>query len=314
VLDRLLEEDDLLIPGIVGTSAGAMNAVLLAAGLADGGRTGAQELLRRFWTRVSKTPLFRLPLPVVPGFAPPGWFTTGSMAWVAIEAWMRLLSPYQFNPLNLNPLRDILEELVDFDTLRSGEPKLYLCATNMLTGKLCIFDRREIRVEHVLASACLPTLFQAVRIGSEYFWDGGYMGNPPIFPVIYNTACQDVLIVQINPISIDRVPTLPQDIADRMNTLSFNSSLQRELRAISFVSSLVEKGILDARRFKRLNIHVVEAEDVMRGLGALSKFDTDPSFIASLYTLGRERMAKWLTRHRGKIGRESSVDLRLTFL
>jgi NTE family protein len=312
VLDRLLEEDDLSIPGVVGTSAGAMNAVLLAAGLAQAGRDGARDLLRAFWTRVSNSPSFRLPgpgFPFLPDGCAPAWPGFQNAGWVAVEMWSCLFSPYQFNPLDLNPLRDILRELVDFGALRAGGPKLFLCATNVLTGKLRIFDRSEIEAEHVLASACLPTLFQAVRIGDQYYWDGGYMGNPPIFPVIYNTDCRDVMIIQINPIAIERLPTSPSEIADRMNTLSFNSSLQRELRAIHFVSQLVEEGHLDPQRFKRLNVHVVQAEDVMRGLGAHSKFDTSPTFIQSLHALGRERMTAWLAANRTKVGRESSVDL-----
>jgi NTE family protein len=314
VLDRLLEEEELDIPGIVGTSAGAMNAVLLAAGLSTGGRQAARELLRAFWVRVSENPRPQFPWAAFPTFEPAHWAIPQTFGWIALEIWSRFLSPYQFNPLDVNPLRDILQELVDFDSLRHGEAKLFLCATNVLTGKLCIFDKDEIGPEHVLASACLPTLFQAVRIGENYYWDGGYMGNPPIFPVIYNTSCNDVMIIQINPIGIDHVPRSPQDIADRMSTLSFNSSLQRELRAINFVSRLIDEGALDRSRFKRLNVHVVQAEEVMRGLSAHSKFDVTPRFISTLHALGRERMADWLNLHRDKIGRTSSVDIAAAFL
>jgi NTE family protein len=313
VLDRLLEEQDLELPGIVGTSAGAVNAVLLAAGLSTGGRQGARELLRVFWERISEkpyaqTPWMGFPLPSLSWPIPP------SLTWIAVEMWSRFFSPYQFNPLDVNPLRDILKELVDFGALRHGQAKLFLCATNVLTGKLCIFDNAEIGPEHVLASACLPTMFQAIQIGDNYYWDGGYMGNPPIFPVIYNTSCDDILIIQINPIAIERVPKSPQDIADRMNTLSFNSSLLRELRAISFVSRLVEEGVLDRSRFKRLNIHIVEAEDVMRGLSVHSKFDTKPQFISTLHKLGRDKMGEWIRLHRDKVGRASSVDIKANFL
>jgi NTE family protein len=313
VLDRLLEEPDLELPGIVGTSAGAVNAVLLAAGLSTGGRQGARDLLRKFWVRISETPYapipwISFPLPFI------GWPIPPSLGWIAVEMWSRLFSPYQFNPLDVNPVRDILKELVDFSALRQAQTKLFLCATNVLTGKLCIFDNAEIGSDHVLASASLPTLFQAVRIGDNYYWDGGYMGNPPIFPVIYNTSCNDVLIIQINPIRIDRLPTTPQDIADRINTLSFNSSLLRELRAIHFVSRLVDEGVLDGSRFKRLYIHIVEAEEFMRRLNVHSKFDTKPEFILKLHTLGREKMNEWMQLHRDKIGRASSVDLTATLL
>jgi NTE family protein len=146
-----------------------------------------------------------------------------------------------------------------------------------------------------------------VRIGDEYFWDGGFMGNPPIFPVIYNTDCEDVLIVQINPTAITRLPQTPQEIADRINTLSFNSSLQRELQAIEFVSGLVSEGVLDQQRFKRLNVHIIEAESVLGQLGAQTKFVTDPRFLRELRDLGRERATVWLAAHRDAVGRRSSV-------
>jgi NTE family protein len=312
VLDRLLEEDELEIPGIVGTSAGAMNAVLLAAGLATGGRKCARQLLCTFWEQLSETPPVAFSL--FPVLDPTRWLLPQSFGWMALEMWSRILSPYQFNPFDVNPLRGLLKKLIDFDALRQGGSKLFLCATNVLTGKLCIFDNQEIGPDHVLASACLPTLFQAVRIGDSYYWDGGYMGNPPIFPLIYNTSCNDVLIIQINPIGIDQVPILPQDIADRINTLSFNSSLLRELRAINFVSRLIEDGVLDGSRFKRLNIHVVHAEETMRGLSAHSKCDITRQFILMLYALGRSRMDAWLDSHRDAIGHASTADLADLFL
>ena len=310
------------LPGIVGTSAGAINAVLLTAGLAKGGRHGARQLLHSFWTQVSERPRSpfawapngHFPWTAFPALYSANWMIPPSIGWIAVEMWSRFFSPYQFNPLDVNPLRDILQELVDFNALRKAEEKLFLCATNVLTGKICIFENAEIGPEHVLASACLPTLFQAVQIGENYYWDGGYMGNPPIFPLIYNTSCNDVMIIQINPIRINHVPKSPQDIADRMNTLSFNSSLLRELRAINFVSRLVDEGVLDSSRFKRLNIHVVEAEEVMNDLSAHSKFDTEPQFISSLHMLGRKKMIEWLGLYRDKIGHASTVDLAATFL
>ncbi|MEJ1935554.1 patatin-like phospholipase family protein [Nostoc sp. NIES-2111] len=313
-LDRLLEEDDLDIPAIVGTSAGAINATLLAAGLASGSRQGARDLLARFWQRLADIGRGPLPwsVPGWPAFPFPG--SPSTLGWVAVEMWSRLFSPYQFNPFGWNPVRDLLRDLVPFEAMRAGETQLFLCATNVLTGKLRVFETPEIGPDHVLASACLPTLFQAVQIGEEYFWDGGYMGNPAIFPLIYHTTCSDVLIVHINPVSIEGVPTTPLEISDRINTLSFNSSLHRELRAIEFVSRLVEDGALDEARFRRLNIHVVEAEDVLRGLGALSKFNTDPSFIGKLHALGRARMDDWLARHREDVGHRSSVDVRSAFV
>jgi NTE family protein len=302
VLERLLDEEDLDVPAVVGASAGAVNATLLVAGLCGGGRKGAKCLLESFWKRLpslSTHPFAGWPanqIAIAPG-----------LEWLASEFWTRALSPYQFNPWNWNPLRELLDELVDFSVLRKSHVKLFLCATNVLTGELRVFDEQEIGVEHVLASACLPTLFQAVQIGDDFYWDGGFMGNPPIFPVIYNTECSDVLIVQINPTAISRLPKSPQEIADRINTLSFNSSFQRELHAIDFVSRLVREGVLDPCRFKELHVHVIEAESVMRELGTQSKHLTDARFLGELRALGRSRASEWLVRNRGAVGRRSTM-------
>jgi NTE family protein len=315
VIDRLLEQNDLAIESIVGTSAGAMNAVVTAHGLATGGPQAARDALRVFWRRVSLAAR-RSPL------QPTWWdrrFRPGSLdgapGWMLLDAMSRVFSPYQLNPLNYNPLREVLAATVDCARLRQQEQvKLFICASNVKTGRIRVFDHTDISIDAVMASACLPFLFQAVEIDGEHYWDGGYMGNPPIYPLIYNAESRDVLIVQLNPIRIDEVPRTAQAILDRVNTLSFNSSLMREMRAIQFVTKLVDRGFDDNGRLKRMLIHSIDAEDVMASLGVSSKLNADWDFLVSLHDLGRQRADAFLALHADKIGRESSTVIEEKFL
>lgn len=315
VLDRLLDDERIDIEGIVGTSAGAVNASILAYGLVAGGRRKAQALLRRFWEFNSKngqcSPFQATVFDKLYG-------SKGSMEfsplWQTFDILSRMLSPYQWNPNDTNVFRDILEELIDFPVLQKARGvRLFICATNVLTGRLKVFENREITPKMILASACLPFLYQAPEIDGEYYWDGGYMGNPPIFPVIYNTDCQDVLIVQINPINIPEVPRSANAIFDRINTLSFNSSLMREMRAIHFVTSLIEKGELDAAKYKHTFIHTIDAEEQMSKLTASSKMNLDMEFLKYLFETGREKAGEFLENHYNDIGRKSSTDLAAKF-
>ena len=313
VLDRLLEDGRLAIEGISGTSAGAMNAAVLAYGLARGGNEGAREALTAFWEKVAEaaavSPIKPSPLD--------RWLSVGNMdfspSWIAFDNLTRMLSPYEFNPLNINPLRTVLCDVVDFAWL--GEQcahqvvKLFLCATNVKTSKIHVFKGREISADAVLASACLPSLFHTVEIDGEAYWDGGYMGNPPIFPLIYETASSDVLLVQINPVNIDEVPKRAHDIMDRVNEVSFNSSLMRELRTIAFVTRLIDEGRLDMERYKRLNMHAIEAEEQLAEFTVSSKLNADRGFLRWLFALGRDRAEAWLEAHVEKVGRQSSLDL-----
>lgn len=314
VLDRLLEDGRLEIEGIVGTSAGAMNAVVAAAGLQKAGREGARERLRAFWQATSEAarrgPIQPSPLD--------RWLSTGNLdfspSWHFFDNLSRVLSPYQANPLNVNPLRGVLNDVVDFDAIATSEAvKLFLCATNVRSGRIKVFMNDEIGIDAVLASACLPFMYQAVEIDGEHYWDGGYMGNPPIFPLIYNTDCPDVLIIQINPINIPAVPRTPQEIFDRINTLSFNSSLMREMRAIGFVTKLIDDGRLDPEGYKRLNIHTIDAEADMAKLSVSSKLNADADFLAKLFNLGRERASCWLEVHIDDVGIRSSTDIEAKF-
>ncbi|MGV8056977.1 MAG: patatin-like phospholipase family protein [Smithellaceae bacterium] len=316
VLDKLLDDERIEIDGIVGTSAGAVNAAILAYGLEAGGRKKAQELLGRFWKFNSQCGQCS---PFRPTACDKIIGSKGSMEfspyWQMFDLFSRMFSPYQWNPNHTNVFKDIIEELIDFSRLQEARNiKLFICATNVLTGRLKVFENREITPEMILASACLPYLYQAPEINGEYYWDGGYMGNPPIFPVIYNTDCQDVLIVQINPINIPEVPQSANAIFDRINTLSFNSSLMREMRAIHFVTSLIEKGELDSNRYKHTFIHTIDAEEEMSKLTASSKMNLDMEFLKYLFDTGKEKAEEFLKNHFDKIGKKSSTDIAAKFL
>ena len=240
VLDRLLEDGRLLIDGISGTSAGAMNAAVLAYGLARGGPPAARAALDEFWRRTSAASAYS---PMQPSWFD-RWIGNGGMEWspayFVFDTLTRFFSPYQLNPMNTNPLRDGLNAVVDFDVLRRAQDvKLFLCATNVRSGRISVFETHEIGPEAVLASACLPFLFQAVEIDGEHYWDGGYMGNPVLFPLFYQTDTRDVVVVMVNQIRRDKLPRTPVEIADRVNEISFNSSLMREMRAVEFVSRML---------------------------------------------------------------------------
>jgi len=311
VLDRLLDDERVDIEGIVGTSAGAVNATILAYGLAAGGRKKAKELLNRFWITNSKNSQCS---PFQPTIFDKILGSKGSIEfspyWQMFDILSRMFSPYQWNPNNKNLFKDMLEDLIDFSVLqKSREIRLFICATNVLTGRLKVFENREITPEMILASACLPYLYQAPEIDGQYYWDGGYMGNPPIFPVIYDTDCHDVLIVQINPINIPEVPRSTNEIFDRINTLSFNSSLMREMRAIYFVTSLIEKGELDESKYKHTFIHTIDAEEEMAKLTASSKMNLDMEFLKYLFDIGHAKAEEFLKNHYDKIGNQSSTDL-----
>jgi NTE family protein len=315
VLDRLLEDDRIEIEGIAGTSAGAMNAVALAHGMTKGGSIGARETLDRFWYGVAAaarfSPIQRSLLDRLLGT----WRLDLSPSYIAFDHLTRLLSPYQTNPGNYNPLEQVLEEVVDFDVVRGCTAvKLFICATNVRTGKIKVFPTEEMCREAILASACLPFLFQAVEYDGEHYWDGGYMGNPAIYPLIYRCQSPDVMIVQINPLHRDSVPDTAREIMDRVNEISFNSSLMREMRAIAFVSRLIENGKLDRSAYKRMNIHLLEADDQIGPLGASSKLNAEKAFLEHLKAIGRNACDDWLARNFDHIGVNSSVDLVETYL
>ncbi len=314
VLDRLLADGRLEVEAIVGTSAGAMNTAVLADGLAAGGPDLARRMLTRFWERIAElasrsiarpTPLDRMASPGNMDFSP-GWLLSDLM--------LKVFSPYQLNPGNANPLREALEASVDFARLRAAPtPAAFVCATNVLNGRLRVFARHEITAAAVMASSCLPQLFHAVEVDGAHYWDGGYSGNPPIFPLIYMGGCPDILIVQLNPINIPEVPRDMRAIMDRVNTLAFNSSLMREMRMIRFVTELIDRGDLDGSRYLRLNIHSIDAEEELAVLNASSKLNADAGFLRHLFGLGVAKTEAFLAAHFDAIGVRSSTDVEAKF-
>ncbi len=349
VLDRLLEEQSLELAGVSGTSAGAMNAVALAAGLMEGGRDGARAALRRLWERVGTmgswpdgAPTDSNPL--TPASMNPGWplapWLAPARAWAALwaspgQAWAqgtqrwwaeavgRHFSPYELNPLNLNPLRDMLTQTIDFERVRScNKLQLFVSATHVKTGRLRIFRQHELSADVVLASACLPLLFQAVEIDGEAYWDGGFAGNPSLLPLITESPADDLLLVQINPRLRETVPTTARDILDRMNEVTFNTSLLKELRSIALLKQLIEAEGRPGhhyqeptfQRIEALRVHRIDGGSPLAELGASSKTDTSWHFLSRLHGLGREAAERWLHAHHQDLGRRATFDLAQEFL
>jgi NTE family protein len=316
VLDRLVEEEKLGFDGISATSAGAMNAAVFAYGLAEGGREGAKKALANFWRRVSHAAAFSPLQPTALDRLFGNKSLESSPSFIFFDLLTRLFSPYQLNPLNYNPLRDVIAECVDFEKLRMTccPVKLFLSATNVRTGKVRVFSNDEVTVDAVLASACLPFMFQAVEIDGDPHWDGGYMGNPCIYPLIYNCDSSDVLIVHINPLERKHMPHTAAEILNRINEISFNSSLMREMRAISFVTKLIDSGELKSDGMKRMLIHSIADNEVMNELSHTSKLNADWEFLSNLRDTGRAHAEAWLKENFAKLGHESTVDVRATYL
>ncbi len=314
VLDKVFEDGRLQINAMSGTSAGAMNAVVSADGMMRNGTDGAREALATFWKNVSDagmaSPVKRLPLDVFMG----NWNLENSPGYQMMDGLTRMFSPYQLNPLNINPLREVLEATVDFDKVRSCDVmNLFISATNVETGKVKVFDRQELTADMVMASACLPLVYQAVEIDGIPYWDGGYMGNPSLFPFHSQTDCADVVVIQINPIERKGAPTSAHDILNRINEISFNGSLLKELRSIEFVSRLISEGKLSNKEYCDTRIHLVENQDALMPLGGSSKMNVEWEFLCHLRDLGRETAARWLEQNLSHIGKKSTIDLREMF-
>jgi NTE family protein len=314
VLDAILEDGRLAIEAITGASAGSMNAVVLAEGWAEGGPDGAREQLRRFWKRVSLdgalSPVQQRLFNRFLGY----WSPDGSPAHLWLDAWTRTLSPYDTNPLEINPLRDALEELIDFDRVRSSdEARLFISATNVWTGKVRIFNRAELTAKHILASACLPNIFQAVEIDGEPYWDGGYMGNPALFPLFYETRTDDILLVQINPIERRKTPRTAHEIQNRLTEIMFNGNLLRELRVVDFVTRLIDEGKLSKKEYKRVLMHRISGGEKLDVFTASSRLNAEWSFFKELKDLGRATAKKWLAQNFAAIGVHSTLDLKAAY-
>ena len=314
VLDKLFEDDRLWIEAISGTSAGAMNAVVAAQGMHEDGAAGARRRLHEFWHATScaarASPIQRSPYAHLTG----SWSLGTSPGYIFFDLLQRIASPYDLNPLDLNPLRDLVGRLVDFAKVRAcAELEMFVAATNVETGRARIFQRDEITLDVVMASACLPYLHKAVEIEGVPYWDGGFMGNPPLFPFFYNSPSNDIVIVQINPIVRPGTPRSAHEILNRINEITFNSALLHELRAVDFVRRLIENGKLGPDEYRRMNIHVIEARKQMRPLDASSKLNAEWAFLRHLFGIGRVAASRWLRRHYDDLGQRSTVDIRQMF-
>ncbi len=315
VIDRFLEEESLELGGLCGTSAGALNATVLAYGLHKGGKTLARELLHQMWNKVSEMGAL--------SFMQPSWIDKAigpgnmdySPGFMFFGMLTEFLSPYQFNPMDVNPLRDLVAELVNFEELRAcKKTKLFVCATNVRKCRAKVFDLKEISLDAVMASACLPFLFKAVTIDGEDYWDGGYMGNPPIFPLIDGTDCSDIMIIQVNPINIKETPKTVVEIRDRINEITFNSSLMLEMRRVNFVEKLLDSGFDYGGKMRHLRFHAINPEEHIADLNISSKLNAQSEFINYLYNLGRTYANDWLNENYDSIGVKSSISVEDIYL
>ena len=326
VLDELLQDRSIEIEGISGTSAGAMNAVALAHGFAQcldkpkaDPREAARESLANFWHGIvamgAMSQAQKTPLDLMFGLAGAHNSPTSFWTETLTRAWSGSISPYQSNPFDLNPLKDFVERQVDFERLaRLKDLKIFVVATQVNTGKAEVFSGKRLTASAVMASACLPMVFQAVEIEGDHYWDGGYTGNPAIHPLIYQCSSRDIMLVQINPIARDKLPTSAGDIMDRLNEITFNSALIAEMRAIDFVKRLLKAGKLDPAHYKDVLMHRIDGGEVLEQFDAATKISTDGRLINSLRDLGQAHARLWLTKHRSALGVTSTVNIARDYL
>jgi len=310
VLDAVLGDERLTIEGISGTSAGAVNAAVLAAGVTRGGREGARLGLRNFWKSIARqsalSPIQRTALDVLSG----GWSLDYNPMLTTLDVMSRLVSPYEFNPMNWNPLLDLIREAVDFDAVHECDcVKLFISATNVHTGTARVFTGPEVTPEVIMASACLPYLFQAVEIDGEPYWDGGYMGNPVLAPFFKSCETPDIIIVQVNPISRRATPRTARQIQDRVNEISFNAPLIRELRHVMFVNECLQRSELSGMGYREVYLHRIGGCEELEGLPASTKFNAEWAFFKHLRDIGRRSAREWLSRHFTDLGSRATINV-----
>lgn len=321
VLDALLADPRLAIEGISGASAGAFNAVALAHGharaLAGGTdqRAAARESLAHLWGEVvamGKAGAMSQSLASLLWGGLPKEFAPTNLLAATMRNWF---SPYQANPLNINPLRDLLAREIDFDAIsRLAAPRVYVSATEVRTGKAALFAGNRLNAQAVMASACLPMLFHAVDIGGEPYWDGGYSANPALMPLVDHCGSADIVLVQINPVLREAHPRTPADILDRVNELTFNASLMTQMREIDFINRLLAEGLLQGNRCRGILLHRIDGGDALRAHPASTRGSADAGLIRTLFELGQASGAQWLARHFDDLGRRSTVDIRRDYL
>jgi NTE family protein len=308
VLDRLMDEPWLRIDAISGTSAGAMNAVVLAGGFAADGPAGAKFALSAFWRRVADSarfsPIRRSPFDVVLG----RWTLDTSPFYLAFDLASRVFSPYDLKFAGANPLQRVLADSVDFAQVARSPIRLFVTATNVHTGRGRVFRNAELTPDIVLASACLPTLFRAIEIDGQSYWDGGYAGNPTITPLVRESDSHDTLLVAVNPIERPETPRSAREILDRVNEVSFNATLLKELRMIALLRQVVDAGTSEGRKWAEMRMHLVTSK-VLADLGASSKFNAEWDFLCMLRDEGRRAAEAFLAANSQNIGKRSSMDL-----
>ena len=310
VLDRLLEDGQLDFKAVSGTSAGAMNAVALADGWVRGGRDGSRAKLDDFWRAVARkgrfSPVQRSPWDMAWG----NWSIENTPGYIWFDTMSRVFSPYLANPLNLNPLRDVVAEQIDFANVRAcTDIDLFISATNVETGQLRVFSDGEIDLDTVMASACLPQIFQAVEIKGVPYWDGGYGGNPAIYPFFKANDTEDVLLVQINPVVREETPKTANEIQNRIDEITFNTGLLREFRAIAFIKELIAAGRLPHGEYRDIRMHRIDADEAFKDLSASSKINAEWAFLEYLRDLGRTAASDWLEDNFDSVGSSATLDL-----
>lgn len=313
ILDKFLETSLFTIDGISATSAGSMNAIVLAQGLMENDdNDAARQLLYDFWKKMSDygkifNVTARLP---IDSFLEP--YIKEPVLFYLFNTITNLYSPYQLNPSNYHPIREILNSMIDIEKIKKhSKINLFICATNIKTGKIHIFSNNELSIDAILASACLPKVFHAVEINGEHYWDGGYLGDPAIFPLIYNTECRDIIILHTVPIVRETLPTTTSEIDLRLREISFNSSLMREMRAIAFVTKLIDNGWIKPEfenNLKKIYVHCIRADDCLKQYPLSTVFTPDWDFLIKLRDLGRKAAEKWITENYESIGKNTTID------
>lgn len=320
VLDAFLEDGRIDFDGVCATSAGAVNAAALAYGLTIGDRDQARQELENLWRKVSDVGAFYSPIKRMPWeyLLKENQTYEEAFSYSVFETFTNAFSPYQYNPLNINPLRQVLSDTIDFDAIKKcNKLNLFITATDVQTGHAKIFNNEDMSLDVVLASACLPFLFQAVEIKGRSYWDGGYVGNPALWPLFYNTTTADLCIVHINPLERPDLPKTPYDITNRVNEITGNVSLLSELRAIAFVKKLIESDMLKdkyKKNYSNILLHAIRADQELKDYSVASKFSTDWPFLCALRDHGRAAAHAWLKQNFDAIGKRATVDIHDEFL
>jgi NTE family protein len=314
ILDRLLEDERIGISAMSGTSAGAMNAVVVADGLEEGGRAGARAALETFWRAVSDAAKFSPIQRSIWDRLTGNWSLDKSPTYLLFEHFTRMFSPYEWNLFDINPLRDLLAAQVDFGRVnRCGQAKVFVTATNVRTGRAKIFTQPRLTVDTIMASACLPFMFKAVEIDGEAYWDGGYIGNPALYPLVEERESRDLVVCQINPLVREELPTSGRAILNRLNEITFNSSLLKELRAIELLHELLDVEQLESERYRNMFVHLIHAHEDLQHLDASSKLNAEWEYLVYLKEQGRAWASDFLAAHFDDLGVRGTLDIKQLF-